>query len=206
MFLSLLIASKGNTTRDDNPDPELLRRCRRGERAALDRLFAMTYPVVRRMMARFLGPGTAELEDVVQTALMEIFRSLKSFKGQAKFTSWVFRICMNVSNQYLRQKVRRDDRNSLFEGTVVVDTTHPSSEKDLLDREALVKVYDVVNSMPPKLRQVYVLAEMEQMGSAEIAEILDCSVQAVWSRLHQARKMFWKKMEHNEYFTSISKP
>ncbi len=205
MFLSLLIASKGKNARDDNPDPELLQRCMRGERAALDRLFAMTYPIVRRMMARFLGPGTTELEDVVQTALMEIFRSLKNFKGQAKFTSWVFRICMNVSNQYLRQKVRRDDRSNLFENSMVIDT-HPSGEKDLLDREALLKVYEVVNAMPPKLRQVYVLAEMEQMGSAEIAEILDCSVQAVWSRLHQARKMFWQKMDRSDYFTPTENP
>ena len=205
MLFGITFPSNGGSARGDNPDPALLGRCLRSDRPALDELFGLSYPVVRRFVAKILGPGATDLEDVVQSALIEIFRSLKSFRGEARFTSWTYRICLNVAGQHIRRRSGKPETEAIYDDELAADEWGEvtSSEKGLLDREALAKAYEIIHALPANLRQVFILSEMEEMGAAEIAEVLDCSVQAAWSRLHQARKQFWKKVERSEYFRRV---
>src|SRR5258706_12302169 len=86
----------------------LLERCQRGEREALGEFYRLYRPEVTRNLHRVLGPARrgAELEDVLQDVFIEAFRSIGRFRGDAKLTTWLYRVCINVALQRLRQGKR----------------------------------------------------------------------------------------------------
>ncbi len=181
----------------EQQERELLRRCQRGDREALDLLFSRQYPDMRRILLRILGPEQ-DLEDIIQTALMEVYRSLPRFRGEARLGTWVYRIALNVANQHLRQSMRERNRPQM-EAELTISGDRGALWQLLLD-EHTQKLWDVVRTMPRKKRDVFLLADVEQLESEQIAEILNCSVSAVYSRLHHARKLFWQKIERQGYF------
>src|SRR5262245_43757568 len=83
-------------------DP-LIRRAQRGEQAALRELFQRYRSDVTRIAFRVLGPS-ADIEDVVQEAFVQLFRSLGSYRGEAKFSTWVYRVVSNVARMHLRRE------------------------------------------------------------------------------------------------------
>ncbi len=179
-------------------DPELVARCQHGEREALETLFTRAYPNVRRILIRLYGPGP-ELEDLVQSTMLEIHRGLKRFRGDSQLSSWVFRIAMNVANQHLRRKMREPGRVDME--AVDAMAGDPDALNQMETNERLKMVAEILQSLPEKKRNVFLLAELEQLSSEQIAEVLGCSVSAVWSRLHQARKLFWEKINRHGYFS-----
>lgn len=204
-FLFSIILAPLNALRDtarfDN-EATLIKLCKRGERDALDALFSRFYPEVYRMVIHFLG-NREDIDDIVQTAMLEIHRSLPNFRGESKFSSWVYRITINVSNQYLRKEMNKPYLSDISDEILPDKSTGPLGT--LEKSEELKTIYEIIRSMPEKKRDVFILAEIEQLSSEEMADILDCSLSAVWSRLYQARQLFWSKVEHTGYFTINAK-
>lgn len=201
LFLSIILApvqtlQKSNRLMDDKT---LVNLCKKGERDALEVLFEKYYPEVYRMVLHIVGQRE-DTDDVVQMAMLEIHRSLPSFRGDSKLSSWVYRVTLNVSNQYLRKKYKQPFETDIAEELLTDRQSSPLSR--LESSEQLQKVGEIIRSMPEKKRTAFILAEIEQLSSEEMAEIMDCTVSAVWSRLHQARQMFWARVENSGYFIS----
>lgn len=135
-----------------------------------------------------LGPD-GETEDVVQNAFIEIHRSLPSFRGQSKLSTWVYRIAVNVALQHIRKK----QRGRWLTLGLAPDRAHAlgqpaSPEAKLESRDALRRVYALVNRLSEKKRTAWVLYEMEGMSPTEIAEVLDQPLNTVRSRILSARR------------------
>src|SRR5262245_50015376 len=84
----------------------LVERCKAGDREALGELYRRYRPEVTRNLYRMLGPGRGDLEDVLQEVFIEVFRSISRFRGDAKLTTWLYRVCINVALQRLRKRKR----------------------------------------------------------------------------------------------------
>jgi RNA polymerase sigma-70 factor (ECF subfamily) len=146
------------------------------------------YSVARRMLA-----SDFDAEDVTQDVLLQVIRKLPSFRGDAAFPTWLHRVTVNAALSHRRRQAVRDEgRHSLDHGdedTVASATKAPPPEEALADVETKQLIDRAVASLPEAYRTVFVLADVEGLPNADVAERLGMSLPAVKSRLHRARAM-----------------
>jgi RNA polymerase sigma-70 factor (ECF subfamily) len=170
--------------------PDLVARCQRGDKDALGELYRLYRAEVARNLHRMLGPGRIDLEDVLQEVFIEVFRSIGRFRGDAKITTWLYRVCVNVALQRLRKRKRRNEVSS---DSIVEESTEETPERDLDARRRLAAVYRILDELAPKKRVVFILHEIEGREPKEIAGIVGAPVLTVRTRLHYARKEFYAR-------------
>jgi RNA polymerase sigma-70 factor (ECF subfamily) len=170
--------------------PQLIARCQKGDREALGEFYRRYRVEVTRNLHRVLGPGrrSADLEDVLQDVFIEAFRSIGRFRGDAKLSTWLYRVCINVALQRLRKGKRRGEVSSEALGEAATDET---PERDLDARRRLEAVYRLLDRLSPKKRVVFILHEIEGREPKEIASLVGAPVLTVRTRLHYARKEFY---------------
>jgi RNA polymerase sigma-70 factor (ECF subfamily) len=142
----------------------------------------------------------AEAEDGAQEVMINAFRHLKSFRGDAKFSTWLVTIAMNEARQRLR-KAKMAVQESLdgdlegkegdFTPAVLTDWREIPSEA-LEKKEMRQKLREAVEQLPPIYREVLVLRDLEELNQEETASALGISVTLVKVRLHRARMMLQK--------------
>lgn len=165
---------------------EVVRRAQRGDRAAFSELFRRHRMDVSRLVFRMLGP-TPDAEDVVQEVFLQVHRSLGEFRGQAKFSTWLHRVTVNVVLM-----VRRAARSRpVFAGEPVAD--HEPDHGMLPDEDAarharIAAFRRLLDRLPEKKRTVFVLHEIQGLSPAEISEMVDAPVLTVRTRLFYARR------------------
>jgi RNA polymerase sigma-70 factor, ECF subfamily len=170
--------------------PDLVARCQRGEKEALGELYRLYRAEVARNLHRMLGPGRGDLEDVLQEVFIEVFRSIARFRGDAKITTWLYRLCVNVALQRLRKRKRRAEVSG---DSVTERVTDETPERELDNRRRLEAVYRILDELSPKKRVVFILHEIEGREPKEIAGIVGAPVLTVRTRLHYARKEFYAR-------------
>ena len=168
--------------------PDLLTRCKDGEDHAWRALFREYHPFVHRV-ARRLGTPDDELDDVVQRSFVVVFRKLSSF-DDGTFTTWLYRIVANVVSEHHRRRRRRRGLLARLLRRPEEPDDDRTPETELADRQARSEVAAILAAMSDKKRAVFVLYELEQLSGEQIAEIVGCKVDTVWSRLHYARRDF----------------
>ncbi len=173
---------------------ELLRRWRHGDPNAFSDIFK-TYRSLVWGVLHHLLPGDSELEDVVQNAFIEVFRSLSSFEGRSKLSSWITRVALHVGYHHLRRrKSRPPDYQAERELPELIDNTALGDPSVGAERsEAVRRVYSVLATMPEKKRTVFILNDLQCLPQEEVAEVVSASLATVRTRLFYARKEFWKK-------------
>lgn len=159
---------------------EVVRQAQEGSRSAFDELFHRHKTFIYNICYRMLG-SAEDATDATQNAFIEAYRSLKGFRGEASFRSWLCRIAMNVCAAMVRQEQRRRSLAQKFE---------PTKRARSDDR-----VWEAVLELSPDLRSVLVLFYFQDMSCGEAAQALRCSSGAVRVRLHRARAAFKKKYE-----------
>jgi RNA polymerase sigma-70 factor (ECF subfamily) len=171
--------------------PDLVQRCQRGDKDALGELYRQYRSEVARNLHRMLGPGKSEMEDVLQEVFIEVFRSIGRFRGDAKITTWLYRVCVNVALQRLRKKKRRAEVSQEDVVEVAPGDGGETPERALDARRRLHAVYRILDELSPKKRIVFILHEIEGREPKEIAGIVGAPVLTVRTRLHYARKEFY---------------
>jgi RNA polymerase sigma-70 factor (ECF subfamily) len=187
------MANTGKLAQLDGRAPEVLalvERCKRGERDALARFYRAYRADVARNLFRVLGPSRDDLEDVVQEVFIEVFRAIPRFRGEAKISTWLYRVCVNVALQRLRKRRRQAEVTSA-DGPDLRDEQTP--QRALEAQERLRAVYEILDELSPKKRVVFVLSEIEGREPKEIAGIVGAPVLTVRTRLHYARKEFYAR-------------
>src|SRR5215470_13965197 len=173
-------------------EPELVRRCLQGERAAFERFYRDHRRQVAGNLYRVLG-DRGELDDLVQEVFVIAFRGMERFRGDAKLSTWLYRICVNVALGRLRSKSRRAP--AVPYGDILdepADETETAPDLKLERREELQRVYRALERLAPKKRIVFVLHEIQGLDIKEIADIVQAPLVTVRTRLHYARKEFYK--------------
>jgi RNA polymerase sigma-70 factor (ECF subfamily) len=169
-------------------DLELVARCRAGDRLAARELYDRHFGIVQRL-ARRLGTPPAEVDDVTQEVFSRAFSRLAQFKA-GNFGDWIRRICANaVTDLHRSHRVRRAFAALTLRPGEELDLG-PGPEAQAGQREAERQVGMILSGMRPKHREVFVLFELEWLSGEEIAALVGCPLNTVWTRLFHARKAF----------------
>jgi RNA polymerase sigma-70 factor (ECF subfamily) len=179
----------------------LVAQCRDGNERACRELFEQTKNDVHRILVATVGYDS-ELDDMLQTAFLEIFRSLNRFKGDSKFTTWMYRLVVNVALQYVRRRRTRPMGQSLDD--MVYDPPSPAANpgEHSEQREQVRIVREILDELPAKKRLVFILHDIEGHSPEEIAQIVGVSRFTVKSRLFYARKDFARKLRQRAILES----
>jgi RNA polymerase sigma-70 factor, ECF subfamily len=176
------IANTTSTLVPQVADEELVKRCRHGDRSAWRMLYDRHAPQVYRFLSA-LGVSPDEREDALQEVFVAVFRSLASFRGEAQLSTWIYRIASRHAGRLGRRRKVRD-----VLATLLLREPPPPASPDPAERAAEIHFVDrLLGKLSPKKRAVLVLFEIEGLPVDEIARIVDCPENTVWSRLHHAR-------------------
>jgi len=170
-------------------DTELVKLAQQGQGQAFDILIARYQKKVTHLVYRYVNDGDVAL-DLVQDIFFKIFKNLVNFKGESKFSSWLFRIAVNDCVDHIRRlKVRKEHSLDHFRefGFDVADTGESSDiEALIVNKETQSRVRELLNSLPENQRTVVVMKIYQEMKFEEIADILGDPVSTIKSRLYKA--------------------
>jgi RNA polymerase sigma-70 factor (ECF subfamily) len=165
-------------------DADLLPRCRAGDVAAWRALYHQNVALVYRV-ARRMGLGEADCADVCQEVFLRVHRGLGRFRGDAQFTTWLYRI---VLHEVARHGRARSVRAALL---ALVGRWPSRGDSDPAAGAAVsAELQRLLDRLKPKQRQVFVLYELEQLTLEQIAEVAGCPLETARSRLRLARAAF----------------
>lgn len=164
----------------------LVLRCQAGDREAFRQLFVRHRSDVARLVHRMMGP-VPEVDDVVQEVFFQVHRSVKDFRGQARFSTWLYRVTVNVVLMQRRSAKSRPVLVEAPEGLAPVDPGLAPDE-DAARRKRIAAFGRLLEKISEKKRTVFVLHEIEGLSATEISEIVDAPVLTVRTRLFYARK------------------
>jgi RNA polymerase sigma-70 factor (ECF subfamily) len=164
--------------------------------SGLDALYRAHAPTVARWASRLAGAG-ADVEDLVHEIFLVAARRLSEFRGDAKVTTWLYRITERVVlDERRRDRFRRwvaRARSLEIEG--VFSPAQPTPLDALERRRAAEGVYRILDRLPDKYRTVLILFELEGMSGEEIAVLTGLREATVWVQLHRARARFLSEMK-----------
>ena len=191
-----------------NTDERLLiDRCKLGERSAFDTLIRGYEKRVYNLAYRLSG-NYDDANDISIDAFLRVFQAIKLFRGEANFSTWLFRI---VTNVYLDRRKRMQNKQHLSleeyieleENSVARQIEDPSPTPGVLaeSKERQDVLSDAINTLPDYQRAMIVLYHKEGLSYEEIAEVLSLPIGTVKSRLNRARLVMREKLEpHKELF------
>ena len=164
----------------------LVKRCQAGDTLAFQELFQRHVDGVHRHLSLLLGPQE-DVDDLVQMVFLNVFQSIRKFRGASAFSTWLFRITINVARQEIRVRTRHRRLNAAVkEVNEVRGTSVRRTPESRLSN--VQEVYDVLDKLSDKKRETFILYTYEGYSLQEIAELLDSTVSTIGSRLQAARK------------------
>lgn len=183
---------------DTLPDEELIERVLAGEKDLYE-ILVRRYNERLYRVARAIVRNSEEAADIVQEALVRAFAQLGQFSGAAKFSTWLTKIAVYEALARLRRRARTINLEMADSGSQSVvdmlESSTPSPEHQTLRSQALEILEAAVDALPPALRSVFMMREIEEMSTRETAECLDISEEAVKIRLHRARKLLRRDIQ-----------
>jgi RNA polymerase sigma-70 factor (ECF subfamily) len=183
-------------------DEELVARATAGDLDSFNQLVSRWERPIYALAYRTLG-REEDARDVVQEAFLRAFRGLRGFKGQAKFSSWLYRITLNLCRDWLRRE-RRTPIVQVPEGTDPVeladDQAAPTeSVEDLVARREMSQaVARAMAELPEEQRTAIMLKEYHGLTFQEIADMLDCPLSTVKTRLYQGLSVLRRRLERRQ--------
>ena len=179
-------------------DEQLVERVQRGDKNAFNLLVKKYQHKVVNLVARYVNnPG--DVPDVAQEAFIKAYRALPTFRGESAFYTWLYRIAVNTAKNYLTSQGRRPPSSDVDEaeyyggGEALQEVATP--ENLALTDEIKRTVFSAIEALPEDLRTAITLRELEGLSYEEIAEIMDCPVGTVRSRIFRAREAIDKKLK-----------
>jgi RNA polymerase sigma-70 factor (ECF subfamily) len=179
---------------DREVDQQLVERAQRGEKRAYELLVLKYQRKLSRLLSRFVR-DPAEVEDVTQEAFIKAYRALPSFRGDSAFYTWLYRIGINTAKNYLVALGRRAPTTTEFnheeaEGFEDADQLRDAStpESELHGKEIAATVNRAMDALPEDLRTAITLREIEGLSYEEIANVMNCPIGTVRSRIFRARE------------------
>ncbi|MGI8797328.1 MAG: RNA polymerase sigma factor [Acidimicrobiia bacterium] len=160
---------------------------REGDREAFDELVRRTYVDTYTLAVR-LTANEEDARDVVQEAYLRAWKGIGRFRGDAQFTTWLYRITANASYTLVQKRRRR--RTEPLETAAEPVELRPEAQPEAAAESAVVmaQLSDAVAQLPPKLRSIVVLKDVYGLSHDDIAQELGISVAAAKVRLHRGRK------------------
>jgi len=146
--------------------------------------------------------------DLAQETFLRVYRSISRYNGLYQFSTWIYRIATNLAIDELRYRKRRGQvfyrniwgthRNARSgeETEFVLKDPRPNPGDEVLRKESLKVLDDAIRSLPQKYRTAFIMREIQELPYEEISQILKKSPGTIKSRLHRARELLQRKLEH----------
>jgi RNA polymerase sigma-70 factor, ECF subfamily len=173
----------GAHLREEMHDPELIKRVQDHVPGAFEELYRTYVHKVVGCLRSMVGPSS-DVDDLVQATFVQVFRNIGSYRSEARFTTWLHRVTVNVALMHLRSQRRWNEHEELDELDIPLDET-PESRGERLDD--LRSLYGILDRMKPKKRIIFVLYEVEGHTLEEISAIVAAPLNTVAARLRTAR-------------------
>jgi RNA polymerase sigma-70 factor, ECF subfamily len=178
-------------------DEELFARSMGGDLDSFNQLVLRWERPIYALAYRVIG-REEDARDVAQETFLRAFRALKGFKGQAKFSSWLYRITLNLCRDWIRRE-RRTPVVQAPEGVDVIElageATPSESIEDLVSRHQIGRaVGKAMSQLPEEQRTAIILKEYHGLTFQEIADLLDCPLSTVKTRLYQGLTVLRKQL------------
>lgn len=146
-----------------------------------------------------------DAEEITQDVFVSVYQSMSSFKEQSSLGTWIYRITINKSLDFIKAKQRKkrfgfltslfyEDSNEVKHDVPAFD--HPGMQME--SREAMARIFSAINQLPANQKTALILSKIEQKSQVEVAEIMDISAKAVESLIQRAKSNMQKIMEENE--------
>ena len=185
---------------DREADQLLVERAQRGDKQAFGLLVGKYQRKLSRLLSRMIR-DPAEVEDVAQEAFIKAYRALPSFRGESAFYTWLYRIGVNTAKNYLVSQGRKAPTSTEFDaeeaegfddGELLRDINTP--ERVLLSKQIGATVDAAMQALPEELRTAISLRELEGLSYEEIANIMECPIGTVRSRIFRAREAIAERL------------
>jgi len=181
-------------------DQALVERVQQGDKKAFDLLVIKYQTRISKLIARFVR-NQADVPDVAQETFIKAYRALPKFRGDSAFYTWLYRIAINTAKNHLVAQGRRppgEDIDSVeaeqYEGASNIKE-YATPERLLLKDEIEEVVFRTIEELPEDLRTAITLRELDGLSYEEIAEVMDCPIGTVRSRIFRAREAIHSKIK-----------
>jgi RNA polymerase sigma-70 factor (ECF subfamily) len=180
-------------------DQILVEKVQKGDQQAFNLLVIKYQHKVASLVSRYVPQ--ADVPDVAQESFIKAYRAIGSFRGDSAFYTWLYRIAVNTAKNYLVAQDRRPPASDLeasdaenFESAgALKEISNP--ENLMLSDELKRVVFRTIESLPEDLRMAITLRELDGLSYEEIAEVMDCPVGTVRSRIFRAREAIDEKVQ-----------
>ncbi|ABI60019.1 MULTISPECIES: RNA polymerase sigma factor RpoE [Nitrosomonas] len=186
---------------DREIDQQLVERVQQGDKRAFDLLVIKYQGRLARLLSRFIR-DPAEVEDIAQETFIKAYRALASFRGDSAFYTWLYRIGVNTAKNFLVAQGRKqpvtitgfdaEDAEN-FEGADQLREVN-TPESELMGKQVAQTVNQALEALPEELRTAITLREIEGLSYEEIADIMNCPIGTVRSRIFRAREAVADKL------------
>ena len=185
---------------ENNNDKELVKRAQKGDKVAFDTLVTKYHLKVVNLVIRFVKDAD-DAQDIAQEAFIKAYRGLKNFRGDSAFYTWLYRIAINSAKNYLVSQSRKtpafavdvDDAEHMESAANLKEYDTP--EGNILTNEIEETVYKAIKELPEDLKTAITLRELEGMTYDEIADVMECPIGTVRSRIFRAREAIDKHLK-----------
>ena len=177
---------------------ELVAAARDGDQQAFEELVRQTYAATYTLAFRLTG-NEEDARDVVQETYLRAWKAIRRFRGDAQFSTWLYRITANTSSSMTQRRSRNRADSLDDQGSEVIDDRPFANPEASSEASALhQRLSEAVAELPPKLRTIVVLKDVYGMPHKEIAELLGTTEGAVKVRLHRARRRLKEELFGSE--------
>lgn len=179
---------------DREIDQQLVERVQGGDKRAFDLLVIKYQRKLARLLSQFIR-DSAEVEDVTQEAFVKAYKALPAFRGDSAFYTWLYRIGINTAKNFLVSQGRKlpvlkgfdnEDAEDFEDSGLLKEMNTPESE--LMSKQIAQTVNQTLDSLPEELRTAITLREIDGLSYEEIANIMNCPIGTVRSRIFRARE------------------
>lgn len=145
--------------------------------------------------------NTEDAQEITQDVFVSVFQAADSFRGEAQLSTWIYRITVNRSLDFIRARKRKKrfgfliyglDKSDVGSNGALTDFDHPGIQ--LEHKESLQRLFRFINELPEKQKTVLILSKIERKSQNEVSEIMELSTKAVESLLHRAKLNLLKKI------------
>lgn len=183
----------------EHVDQDLVLRVQQGDKRAFDLLVIKYQHRIIQLVNRYVK-DPSEAQDIAQEAFIKAYRALSDFRGDSAFYTWLYRIAINTAKNFLVARARRsgDVELDIQEAEQVENAPQlqgmDTPEQLVLNDEILRTINAAIDALPEDMRMAIMMREIDGMSYEDIAQIMDCPVGTIRSRLFRAREAIDKQL------------
>ncbi|MEA2239169.1 MAG: hypothetical protein QOC81_3893 [Thermoanaerobaculia bacterium] len=181
---------------NDLPEPDdrqLVEQIRSGDDGAFETLVRRKTSKVYGLCYRVIG-NSEDAKDISQLVFIKLWENIEKYDAQYAFDTWLYRMVTNVAIDFMRNKQSRD--NAVNSNLRLVKTAVDPEQTVTVQRKEVEAVFNAVSdALSPKQKSIFVMSEMEDLRSSEIAKILGCQESTVRNHLFNARKVMQQQLK-----------